>query len=51
MSRPVETATGPDIAAFTIARVEPDVMPEGRIQMLTHHTEADGLAAAMAYAS
>ena len=26
-------------AAFTIARVEPGVMPEGRIQMLTHHTE------------
>src|SRR5581483_5515337 len=39
MSRPVETETGPDRAAFTIARVEPGVMPEGRIQMLTHHTE------------
>ncbi len=39
MQRPVETATGPDTAAFTIARVEPGVMPEGRIQMLTHHTE------------
>jgi hypothetical protein len=39
MSRPVETETGPDKAAFTIARVEPGVMPEGRIQMLTHHTE------------
>ena len=39
MSRPVETETGPGTAAFTIARVEPGVMPEGRIQMLTHHTE------------
>lgn len=39
MQRPVETATGPDTAAFTIARVAPGVMPEGRIQMLTHHTE------------
>src|SRR5580658_177897 len=28
MSRPVETATGPGTAAFTIARVEPGVMPE-----------------------
>ena len=39
MSRPVETEAGPGTAAFTIARVEPGVMPEGRIQMLTHHTE------------
>jgi hypothetical protein len=39
MQRPVETATGAGRAAFTIARVEPDAMPEGRIQMLTHHTE------------
>ena len=39
MQRPVGTATGTGTAAFTIARVEPDVMPEGRIQMLTHHTE------------
>jgi hypothetical protein len=39
MQRPVETATGTGTAAFTIARVEPGVMPEGRIQMLTHHTE------------
>jgi hypothetical protein len=39
MQRPVETANGTGTAAFTIARVEPDVMPEGRIQMLTHHTE------------
>jgi hypothetical protein len=39
MSRPVETAAGPDKAAFTIARVQPGVMAEGRIQVLTHHTE------------
>src|SRR4029077_7094348 len=28
------------IAAFTIARVTPRAMPEGRIQILTHHTAA-----------
>ena len=39
MQRPVTTATGSATAAFTIARVERGVMPEGRIQMLTHHTE------------
>jgi Glyoxalase-like domain len=39
MSRPVDTETGQGTAAFTIARVETGVMPEGRIQMLTHHTE------------
>jgi hypothetical protein len=39
MSRPVDTEAGAGAAAFTIARVEPGVMPEGRIQMLTHHTE------------
>ena len=38
MSRPVDTGAGTATAAFTIARVEPGVMPEGRIQMLTHHT-------------
>ena len=45
MQRPVETAEGPDLkgsglAAFTIARLAPGQMAEGRIQMLTHHTEA-----------
>ncbi len=40
MQRPVETENGPGIAAFTIARVTPMAMPEGRIQILTHHTEA-----------
>jgi hypothetical protein len=39
MQRPVETETGPATAAFTIARIEPGVMPEGRIQILTHRTE------------
>jgi hypothetical protein len=40
MQRPVETASGPDTAAFTIVRHEPGEMPEGRIQVLTHRTEA-----------
>lgn len=39
MSRPVDTEVGAATAKFTIARVESGVMPEGRIQMLTHHTE------------
>lgn len=39
MQRPVDTETGASTASFTIARVEPGEMPEGRIQMLTHHTE------------
>jgi hypothetical protein len=39
MQRPVHTEAGPDTAAFTIARVESITMPEGRIQILTHHTE------------
>jgi hypothetical protein len=39
MARPADTEAGADTAAFTIARVEAGVMPEGRIQMLTHHTE------------
>lgn len=37
--RPVGTATGTATAAFTVTRVEPGEMAEGRIQMLTHHTE------------
>jgi hypothetical protein len=39
MQRPVETESGPATAAFTIARVEPGLMAEGRIQVLTHRTE------------
>jgi hypothetical protein len=39
MQRPVETENGSGTATFTIARVEPGAMPEGRIQILTHHSE------------
>ena len=39
LQRPVDTGAGPGTAAFTVARVEPAEMPEGRIQILTHHTE------------
>jgi glyoxalase-like protein len=37
--RPVDTEAGPATAAFTVARVERGAMAEGRIQILTHHTE------------
>src|SRR5947209_13113435 len=40
MQRPVDTDAAPGTAAFTLARVEPGEMPEGRIQILTHRTEA-----------
>jgi Glyoxalase-like domain len=39
MQRPVDTESGSATAAFTIARVQPGVMAEGRIQVLTHRTE------------
>jgi hypothetical protein len=39
MRRPVDTADGEDIAAFSIVRPAPGEMPEGRIQALTHRTE------------
>jgi hypothetical protein len=39
MQRPVETAAGKDVAAFTVVRVTPGEMPEGRIQALAHLTE------------
>jgi Glyoxalase-like domain len=39
MQRPVDTEQGPDIAAFTIARLAAGEMAEGRIQILTHRTE------------
>jgi Glyoxalase-like domain len=39
MQRPVDTGGRPGTAAFTLARVEPGEMPEGRIQILTHRTE------------
>jgi hypothetical protein len=37
--RPVQTESGPGIAAFTVARLERGAMAEGRIQFLTHRTE------------
>jgi hypothetical protein len=39
MERAVDTATGRATAAFTLARAERGAMAEGRIQLLTHHTE------------
>jgi Glyoxalase-like domain len=40
MQRPVETSDGNGIAAFSIVRLQPGEMPEGRIQALTHRTES-----------
>lgn len=40
MRRPVALDGGEDWARFTIARIAPGVMSEGRVQFLTHHTEA-----------
>ena len=39
MQRPVGTERGEDVAAFSIVRLAPAEMPEGRIQALTHLTE------------
>jgi hypothetical protein len=39
MQRPVDTVGTLGTAAFTVARLEPGEMPEGRIQLLTHRTE------------
>jgi hypothetical protein len=39
MQRPVGTEAGEDIAAFSVVRVAPGEMPEGRVQALTHLTE------------
>jgi hypothetical protein len=39
LRRPVGTENGTAEAAFTVTRVEAGEMAEGRIQMLTHHTE------------
>lgn len=39
LQRPVDTEAGPVTAAFMVARVERGAMAEGRIQILTHHTE------------
>src|SRR5260221_5317810 len=40
MQRPVDTHAAAGTAGLTLARVEPGEMPEGRIQILTHRTEA-----------
>jgi len=37
--RPVDTENGPDVAAFTVVRLERGAMAEGRIQILAHRTE------------
>ncbi|WMS42237.1 VOC family protein [Acuticoccus sp. MNP-M23] len=39
-SRTVGTEDGEATARFTVARLEKGTMPEGRIQLLTHHDEA-----------
>jgi Glyoxalase-like domain len=39
MQRPVETSDGNGVAAFSIVRLQPGEMPEGRIQALVHRTE------------
>jgi hypothetical protein len=38
--RPVETVNGPDVAAFTVVRLDRGAMAEGRIQILAHRTES-----------
>ena len=37
--RPVDTVSGPGVAAFTVVRLERGAMAEGRIQLLAHRTE------------
>jgi hypothetical protein len=39
MQRPVDAEGKLGTAAFTVARLEPSEMPEGRVQLLTHRTE------------
>ena len=39
LKRPVATEGGETEAAFSVARVQPGEMAEGRMQYLTHHTE------------
>ena len=38
LQRPISTATGEQTARFTVVRVPPGRMPEGRIQFCQHHT-------------
>lgn len=40
MKRPVATEQGADVAAFSVVRLVPGQMPEGRIQVLRHRTES-----------
>jgi hypothetical protein len=41
LQRPIETSTGQtQTVRFTVVRVPPGAMPEGRIQFCQHHTEA-----------
>jgi len=39
LQRPIGTAQAEETARFTVVRVAPGVMPEGRIQFCQHHTE------------
>jgi len=39
LQRPIDTGGKLGTAAFSVARLEPGEMPEGRIQLLTHRTE------------
>lgn len=38
LQRPIETESGEDTARFTVVRVPPGAMAEGRIQFCQHHT-------------
>jgi hypothetical protein len=38
LRRTVQTADGPQQVAVTVVRARPGSMPEGRVQLLTHHT-------------
>ncbi len=38
LARPVPTDTGQETCRFSVIRVPPETMPEGRIQIVTHHT-------------
>jgi hypothetical protein len=38
LQRPISTGQGEDLARFTVVRVLPGTMPEGRIQFCQHHT-------------
>ena len=46
LQRPIGTETGEDVARFTVVRVPPGKMAEGRIQFCQHHTPQLALASA-----